>query len=316
MKRVLVLALVFVMAFALCAPSAMATEPKFLIGMSQCNLGEPWRVAMNAQIAAAAEKYPELEVVFADAAQDNSKQVADVENFIQQQVDLLIISPNEAAPLTEVVKQAYDAGIPVIVLDRKVDGDAYTQFIGADNVVIGKAAGEFVASYLGEEGGKVVEIKGLEGATPQKERHDGFIEGISSNPNIEIIAAQSCDWLRDKAVTVMEAMLQANPEIDVVYGHNDPAAEGAYIAAQNAGREGEMIFIGIDALPTPDGGIRSVMEGRISATYVYPTGGEQAIDNAYKLLVLGEELEKTVILDTTEVTAENAAEVYKMFGGE
>jgi len=315
MKRMLTLALALAVAMAICAAPALA-EGEFLIGMSQCNLGEPWRVAMNAQIAAAAEKYPELTVVFSDAAQDNSKQVADVENFIQQQVDLLIISPNEAAPLTEVVKKAYDAGIPVIVLDRKVEGDAFTQFIGADNVVIGKAAGEFVARYLGDKGGNVVEIKGLEGATPQKERHDGFIEGIASNPNIEIIAAQNCDWLRDKAVTVMEAMLQAHPEIDVVYGHNDPAAEGAYIAAQNAGREKEMIFIGIDALPTPDGGIRSVMEGRISATYVYPTGGEQAIDNAYKLLVLGEELEKTVILDTTEVTADNATEIYKMFGGE
>lgn len=313
MKRILVLALVLL--FALGAAPALA-DGEFLIGMSQCNLGEPWRVAMNDQIAAAAEKYPELTVVFADAAQDNSKQVSDVENFIQQQVDLLIISPNEAAPLTEVVKKAYEAGIPVIVLDRKVEGDAYTQFIGADNVVIGRAAGEYVANYLGEKGGKVVEIKGLEGATPQKERHDGFMEGIAGNPNIEIIAAQSCDWLRDKAVTVMEAMLQANPEIDVVYGHNDPAAEGAYIAAKNAGRENEMIFIGIDALPTPDGGIRSVMEGRISATYVYPTGGEQAIDNAYKLLVLGEDLEKTVILSTTEVTAENAEEVYKQFGGE
>jgi len=315
MKRTLALLLALTVVCALGAPAALA-EGEFLIGMSQCNLGEPWRVAMNAQIAAAAEKYPELTVVFADAAQDNSKQVADVENFIQQQVDLLIISPNEAAPLTEVVKKAYESGIPVIVLDRKVEGDAFTQFIGADNVVIGRAAGKFVAEYLGEAGGKVVEIKGLEGATPQKERHDGFIEGISSNPKIEIIAAQSCDWLRDKAVTVMEAMLQANPEIDVVYGHNDPAAEGAYIAAKNAGRESEMIFIGIDALPTPDGGIRSVIEGRISATYVYPTGGEQAIDNAYKLLVLGEELEKTIILDTIEVTAENAAEIYKLFGGE
>jgi ribose transport system substrate-binding protein len=315
MKRTLALLLALTLTLALGAVTAQA-EGEFLIGMSQCNLGEPWRVAMNAQIAAAAEKYPEITVVFADAAQDNSKQVADVENFIQQQVDLLIISPNEAAPLTEVVKKAYESGIPVIVLDRKVDGDAFTQFIGADNVVIGRAAGAFVANYLGEAGGKVVEIKGLEGATPQKERHDGFIEGISSNPNIEIIAAQSCDWLRDKAVTVMEAMLQANPEIDVVYGHNDPAAEGAYIAAKNAGRETEMIFIGIDALPTPDGGIRSVIEGRISATYVYPTGGEQAIDNAYKLLVLGEELEKTIILDTIEVTAENAEEIYKLFGGE
>lgn len=287
----------------------------FLIGMSQCNLGEPYRVAMNDQIAAAAEQYPEFEVVFADAAQDNSKQVSDVENFITQKVDLLIISPNEAKPLTAVVKKAYDAGIPVIVLDRKVDGDAYTQFIGGDNKAIGKAAGDYVNKLLGEKGGKVVEIKGLEGATPQQERHDGFMEGIKDNPNIEIIYSQSCDWLRDKAVTVMEAALQANPEIDVVFSHNDPGAIGAYIAAQNAGRESEMKFIGIDGLPTPDGGIQEVINGKLEATYVYPTCGPEAIESAYKLLVKGETLDKEWILSTTEITKDNAEEMLKKFGG-
>lgn len=331
-KRVLliVLAMIMVLSLAACAAKSAttttpaATEEKkteeaakktFLIGMSQCNLGEPWRVAMNDQIAAAAAQYPELKVVFSDAAQDNSKQVADVENFIQQKVDLLIISPNEAKPLTAVVKKAYDAGIPVIVLDRKIEGDSYTSFIGGDNKLIGKKAGEYVAKILGDKGGNVVEVKGLEGATPQKERHDGFMEGIASNPNVKIIASQNCDWLRDKAITVMEAMLQANKKIDVVYGHNDPAAEGAYIAAKNAGREKEMIFIGIDALPTPDGGIKSVMDGRISATYVYPTGGKEAIESAYKLLVKGGTLEKNVTLGTIEVTKDNAADIYKQFGG-
>ena len=297
------------------AEPAAEAKKEFLIGMSQCNLGEPWRVAMNDQIAAAAAQYPEFKVVFSDAAQDNSKQVADVENFIQQKVDLLIISPNEAKPLTAVVKKAYDAGIPVIVLDRKVEGDSYTSFIGGDNKLIGKKAGEYVAKVLGDKGGNVVEIKGLEGATPQQERHDGFMEGVASNPNVKTIASQNCDWLRDKAITVMEAMLQANKKIDVVYGHNDPAAEGAYIAAKNAGREKEMIYIGIDALPTPDGGIKSVIDGRISATYVYPTGGKDAIESAYKLLVKNEKLEKNVTLDTIEVTKDNAADIYKQFGG-
>lgn len=292
-----------------------ASGKTYLIGMSQANLGEPWRVAMNDQIAAAAKEHPEFKVVYADAAQDNSKQIADVENFIQQKVDLLIISPNEAKPLTAVVKKAYDAGIPVIVLDRKVEGDAYTQFIGGDNKLIGQKAGEYVAKLLGDAGGNVVEIKGLEGATPQQERHDGFMEGIKSNPNIKIIASQNADWLRDKALTVMESILQANDKIDIVYGHNDPSAEGAYTAAKNAGREGEMKFIGIDGLPTPDGGIKSVMEGRIAATYVYPTGGKEAIDNAYKILVKGEQVEKTITLDTIEVTKDNAEEVYKQFGG-
>ena len=125
-------------------------KDKYVIGMSQCNLGEPWRVAMNDQIAMAAEKYPEFEVVFADAAQDNSKQIADIENFVQMGVDLIIASPNEATPLTNAVSSAYDAGIPVILLDRKIDGDKYTQFIGADNVDMGRVAGEYVAEALRE----------------------------------------------------------------------------------------------------------------------------------------------------------------------
>jgi ribose transport system substrate-binding protein len=297
------------------AAAAPAKKSSYLIGMSQANLGEPWRVAMNDQIAAAAAKHPELKVVFADAAQDNSKQIADVENFIQQKVDMLIISPNEAKPLTAVVKKAFDAGIPVIVLDRKVEGDAFTQYIGGNNKLIGQKAGEYVAKILGDKGGNVVEIKGLEGATPQQERHDGFMEGIKSNPNVKIIASQNGDWLKDKSITVMESILQANKKIDVVYGHNDPAAEGAYIAAKNAKREGEMIFIGIDALPTPDGGIKAVMEGRLTATYVYPTGGKEAIDNAIKILENGEKVVKSITLDTMEVTKDNASDAYKQFGG-
>ncbi|WP_018758374.1 substrate-binding domain-containing protein [Paenibacillus terrigena] len=290
-------------------------KTSFLIGMSQANIGEPWRVAMNDQIAAAAKNHPEFEVVYADASQDNSKQIADVENFIQQKVDILIISPNEAKPLTAIVKKAYDAGIPVICLDRRVEGDAYTQFIGADNVLIGTKMGEWVASTLGEKGGNVVEVKGLEGTSGQKERHDGFMEGIKSNPNVKVIASQNADWLRDKAITVMEAMLQANKQIDIVFGQNDPMAEGAYIAAKNAGREQEMKFIGADGLPTPDGGIKSIMDGRLSATWVYPTGGSEAIENAYKLLVKGEKLEKEVTLGTMEITAKNAADAYKQYGG-
>jgi ribose transport system substrate-binding protein len=297
------------------ASEAPKKKSSYLIGMSQANLGEPWRVAMNDQIAAAAAKHPELKVVYADAAQDNSKQIADVENFIQQKIDLLIISPNEAKPLTAVVKKAYDAGIPVIVLDRKVEGDAYTMYIGGNNKLIGKKAGEYVAKILGDKGGNVVEIKGLEGATPQQERHDGFMEGIKSNPNVKVIASQNGDWLKDKSITVMESILQANKKIDIVYGHNDPAAEGAFIAAKNAKRETEMKFIGIDALPTPDGGIKAVMEGRLTATYVYPTGGKDAIDNAIKILENGEKVEKSITLDTLEVTKENATDVYKQFGG-
>ena len=301
------------------ADAAPAADKTFLIGMSQANKGEPWRQAMNDQIAAAAAQYPEFEVVFADAAQDNAQQVADVENFLQQGVDLLIISPNEAAPLTDVVAKAFDGGTPVIVLDRKVNGDKYTMWIGADNVLIGKKAGEFVAQWCKDQGHapcNVIELRGLEGSTPAKERGDGFREGIAANPDVAIIASQNADWLREKAIPVSQAMFQANAEVHVVYGHNDPMAEAAIISAENAKLDlSKIAFIGIDALPTPDGGIKSVMDGRLTATYVYPTGGAEAIEFAKAILEGGEAPPATVVLETEQVTIDNAADLYAKFGG-
>lgn len=295
--------------------SAAEKKDKYVIGMSQCNLGEPWRVAMNDQIAMAAEKHPEFEVIFADAAQDNSKQIADIENFVQMGVDLIITSPNEATPLTNAVSAAYDAGIPVILLDRKIDGDKYTQFIGADNVDMGRIAGEYIADTLLPDGGKVCEIKGLEGTSGGIDRDNGFREGIKKNDKIEIVAVNNADWLREKAITVAEEMLQTNDEIDLFLALNDPMAEGAYIAAKNAGREGDILFVGFDGLPTPDGGIQSVMDGRLSMTQVYPTGGTEAIESAYQLLVEGKELDKTLTLTSEIVTPDNAEELLEKFGG-
>ena len=313
MKKVF--ALVLVLVLALGAFALAEEEKKYTIGMAQCNLGEPWRVAMNDQIAAEAAKYPMFEVIYSDAAQDNSKQIADIENFMQMGVDLIITSPNEATPLTDVIKRAYESGIPVILLDRKIDGDTYTQFIGADNVYIGKVCGEYVADVLLPDGGKICEIEGLAGTSGGIERDLGFREGIAKNPKLEIIAHNNADWLREKAITVAEEMLQTNDDIDLFFALNDPMAEGAYIAATNAGRQNDMKFIGVDGLPTPDGGIRSVMDGRLSLTMVYPTGGAEAIQSAYKLLVEGEELEKNVTLGTEVVTPENAAEVLAKYGG-
>ena len=290
--------------------SCKGTDGKYTIGMSQANVAEPYRQRMDDDILAAAGEVPQFDVKFADAAQDNAKQVADVENYITQQIDLLIISPNEAKPLTAVVKKAYDKGIPVLVLDRKVEGDAYTGFIGGDNVAIGRKAGEYVSQTLLPDGGNVVELRGLPGATPAKERADGFREGIADNPDVKITADAAGDWLREKGQQQFEAMLQANEDIDVVYAHNDPMAEGAYLAAKAAGREKEMKFIGIDALPIPSGGIKAVEEGRLSATFTYPTNGKEAIDAAKKILIDCGEIEKEQILPTQEITPENAAKVY------
>jgi len=291
----------------------------FLIGMSQANKGEPWRQAMNDQIAAAAAGHPELKVVFADAAQDNAKQVAQVENFLQQGINLLIISPNEAAPLTDVVAKAYDKGIPVILLDRKVKGDKYTMWIGADNIKIGQEAGKYVADWCKRSARtpcRVLEIRGLEGSTPARERGDGFREGIKADPAVQIIASQNADWLREKAVPVSQAMLQANPSADVVFAHNDPMAEAAFISAGSAHRDtSKMLFVGIDGLPTPDGGVVSVKAGRLGVTHVYPTGGKEAIDYAVQILEKKQTPPRAVVLPTVQVTKANADDVLKKYGG-
>ncbi|MDF3041714.1 MAG: periplasmic binding protein/LacI transcriptional regulator [Thermomicrobiales bacterium] len=303
-----------------CIPEGgIPQQDSYLIGMSQANEGEPWRQAMNDQIAAAAAMHPELEVVFADAAQTNAKQVADVENFLQQGIDLLIISPNEAAPLTDVVAEVCAEGVPVIVLDRKVNGDQFTMWIGANNEEIGQRAGEYAANYCTEQTldpCNIIEIRGLEGSTPAKERGDGFRTGIAVNPSAIIIAQQNADWLREKAIPVSQAMFQANPDINVVYTHNDPMTEAAIISAQNAGLNlDEILFIGIDALPTPDGGIRSVIDGRIDVTYVYPTGGAEAIDYAVQILEQGVTPPAEVVLETEEVVPENAQQLLDKYTG-
>ncbi|MFG1815139.1 substrate-binding domain-containing protein [Kribbella sp. NPDC049174] len=290
--------------------SCKGADGKYTIGMSQANVAEPYRQRMDDDIESSAAAVPQFDVKFADAAQDNAKQVADVENYITQQIDLLIISPNEAKPLTAVVKKAFDKGIPVIVLDRKVEGDAYTGFIGGDNVQIGSEAGKYVAEKLLPQGGNIVELKGLAGATPQAERHQGFVDAIKANPKIKIVADASGDWLREKGQAQMDALLKANPKIDVVYAHNDPMAEGAYLAAKAVGREKEMKFLGIDALPIPSGGIKAVEQGRLSATFTYPTNGKEAIAAAKKLLVDCGTIEKSQILPTRLIDKENAGKIY------
>lgn len=296
-----------------------AVKEKYVIGMSQANRAEPWREAMDSQIAAAAAAYPDFEVIFQDAAQDNADQVSDVENLLTQGIDLLIISPNEAAPLNEVVKEAWDNCVPVIVLDRNLVDPNYSMFIGADNVAIGAAAGEYAAQWCADNGRaacKIAEIRGLEGAPPAKDRGDGFRAGLVAGGLSEanIVFSQNADWLRERAVPAAAAAFQAHPDVDVLYGHNDPMAEGAYIAGQDAGVDtSKVLFIGIDALPTPDGGIMSVLEGRLGVTFVYPTGGKQAIEWAHRLLVDGVNPPLWEVLPFDTVSPDKAQQVCNDF---
>ena len=282
------------------AEMADKIQPKFTIGMSQCNLGEPWRVQMNLDIKNEAEKHPEITVTYKDAQNDSLKQRSQIEEYINAGVDLIIVSPKEAAPLTPPVAAAYEKGIPVIVLDRRVLGDKYTCFIGADNTKIGKAAGQWVVDHLGGKG-RVVELKGLMTSTPGQDRHSGFREGIQGS-GIEIIFEADMKWLEPEARKEMESALARFKDIDLVYAHNDPGAHGAYLAAKAAGREEEIAFVGIDALPHE--GQVYVKQGVLQASFEYPTGGREAILTALKILN-GEDVPKEITLRSRVFTRDN-----------
>jgi ribose transport system substrate-binding protein len=276
------------------------TKAAWTIGMSQCNLGEPWRVQMNLDIKNAAEKHPELKLVFKDAQNDSLTQRAQIEEFVNAGVDLLIVSPKEAAPLTPPVAAAYEKGISVIVLDRRVLGDEYTSFIGADNKKIGRAAGEWIVKRLAGKG-RVVELKGLMTSTPGQDRHSGFLEGIRGS-QIEVIFEADMKWLEPEARGEMESALARFKTIDLVYAHNDPGAHGAYLAALAAGREKDIIFVGIDGLPHE--GQVYVRQGILEASFEYPTGGREAVAAALEILN-GKSVPREIVLNSRVFTREN-----------
>lgn len=275
-------------------------ENPWVIGMSQCNLGEPWREQMNKDIAAAAAKHDNIKVVFKDAQNDKNTQRAHVEEFLTQKIDLLIISPKDTG-LTKVVAEAFDKGVPVVVLDRAVDGDQFTAFIGGDNTVIGRAAGQWVRKTLGGKG-QIVELRGLMTSTPAQDRHSGFREGLGDG--FDVVFDADMQWQEGKARSEMESALTRHKEIDLVYAHNDPGAHGAYLAAKAAGRDKDIKFVGIDALPQE--GVRYVEQGVLAATFTYPTLGPEAIAAALAILQ-GKKVAKKQTLGTRLYTKANVA---------
>lgn len=283
----------------------------YVIGFSQANFKEPYREHVNHELERLVKNYPKFKIVIADGQASVNTQVSQVENFMTQHVDLLMISPFEAAPLTPSVSAVYKAGVPVIELDRKTTGDQYTAFVGGDNRAIAKEAGQWTATTLLPGGGEVAILEGLPSSSPAIERLEGFKEGIASNPKIKLVAVQPVDWMEDKAVTVFSAMLQAHPDIKVVYTSNDLAAAGAYIAAKQVGKADQVKIIGTDGLPGPSGGIRAVADGQWAATYTYPTGAAEALDLAKKILIdCATSVPRSVLVPTQRIDQSNAKALY------
>ncbi len=287
-----------------------------VVAFSQANNAEPYRAAQNSTMEKLFAQHPDIKLVIADAQQDNSRQVAQVETFIRQKPALLIVAPNERAALTAVMGQAMQAGIPVICLERDILQPNYTTYIHSDNTAIGRLAGKFIVDHLtkkyGKPKGRIVAMRGLLGVEGEINRDRGAKEIFGQYPEIQIVADPVADWIQAKAKDRMTEVLRSQPQIDVVYGHNDPMAVGAYLAAKELGREKEMIFVGVDGLGGPAGGIRKVMDGILAATFVYPLCVDKAVEIGARILhEPAFRPEKEYVLDSVMVTPENAAALYE-----
>ncbi len=279
-----------------------------VIGFSQANNGDVWRINQTNNVVETCESLmPDAEVIVTDGQGDGDKQSADVDDLIARGIDVLLLTPLTEDALTPAAQRALDAGIPVITLDRAVSIPV-TQHIGADNKLIGRTAAQFVAeTLLGGEGGNVIEIQGVLGASATTDRNVEFVNWLAENaPDVEIIASQTGEYRREPALEFMDDMLQryAPGEFDVVYTHNDEMALGALQAMKQAGRLGEAEIVGIDG---QNEAIEAIAAGEIAATFTYDNAGKESCESAQRLLA-GEEIEETWVLETNQIDQTNAEE--------
>ncbi|MEZ3589699.1 MAG: substrate-binding domain-containing protein [Muribaculaceae bacterium] len=222
------------------------TESKiYKIGVSQCSQDD-WRAKMNDEINREIMFHEDAVVEIRSADDSNAKQIEDIRYFADNGFDIIIVSPNEAAALTPVIREVYEEGMPVVIFDRNINGDTYTARIGVDDVELGKSAALYAVHLLGD-GAKAIEIFGLKGSTPAEGRHKGFVNGFTPAGGT-LLASVPGNWNKEDAVTVVDSLLRIYPDVDLIYAHNDRMAIGASEVAQHLGRDNIRI-IGIDAAP-------------------------------------------------------------------
>lgn len=254
---------------------------KYVIGVSQCS-EDIWRDKLNSELVMSTYQHDNVVLKFASANDDDRLQAKQISRFVKEGVDLLIVSPNQIHTISSVIDKAYDRGIPVILFDRKTDSKKYTAFIGADNYEAGHEMGAFIARQLKGKG-NVVEICGLEGSSPAIERNRGFMDAVSGFPGIRVVGRRYAGWLKDRGAAAMDSILAGGQHVDYVFAQNDRMAVGALQAAERHGIRG-MRIAGIDALPVPGGGMENVRDGRMEASYIYPTRGDLVMQLALNIL--------------------------------
>jgi len=283
-------------------------EKKFVIGFSQCTMVDEWRKTMVEEMQREISFYRNYDITFIvkDAHDDNNQQIKDIQDLILGGIDLLIVSPNEAQQLTSTVEEVFDKGIPVIVIDRKINSSKYTAFIGADNLSIGNEAGYFAAELLKEKG-NILEITGLAGSTPAIERSKGFHDIIDRFPEIHTTKIIEGAWLEGKTRRITDSLFHTFSDFNLIFAHNDFMANAASVSVRK--HNIKSYIIGVDGLNTPKGGVNMVLEGFIDGTILYPTGGDRAIQLAFDILT-GKPFEKNINLSTYRIEKTNARTIW------
>lgn len=282
-----------------------AQQPrKYVIGVSQCS-EDTWRDKLNDELKMGEYLNDSLIVKLASSNDDNVLQNKQVNQFIDEGVDLLIVSPNQLSAISKAVERAYDKGIPVILYDRKTNSDKYTAFIGCDNYTIGKSMGTFIAQQL-QGKGRIVEIRGLEGSSPALERHRGFMDAIKPYPGLQVVASEGGNWKEEGGIQAMKRILKQTQDFDYVFAHNDCLAWGAYVAARQMRVKRNYKYTGVDGMATEGGGLELVRDGIFEASYLYPTKGDEVIALAMKILK-HQPYERDNYLSTSIITQANAA---------
>ena len=299
MKHLYLLYIVVAIFWASCSQPTK----KYVIGVSQCS-EDIWRDKLNDELKNGEYLNDSIEVRLASSNDDNVLQNKQVNQFVDEGVDLLVISPNQLSAISKAVERAYDKGIPVILYDRKTNSKKYTAFIGCDNYLIGKSMGNFIAQRLHGKG-RVVEIRGLEGSSPAMERHRGFMDAIKPYPGIQVVASEGGDWKEESGIQAMKRILKKTHDFDYVFAHNDRLAWGAYVAARQEGVKRPYKYTGVDAMATEGGGLELVRDGVFEATYLYPTKGDEVIALAMKILK-HQPYKRDNYLHTSIITQENA----------
>src|SRR5680860_1394750 len=268
------------------------------IGFSQAMTNDDWRRSMNNAMKLQASLNPNIDLTIYDANYEVEKQIEQIEQLIADSLDIIIVSPIQSKPITSVVKKAMDAGIPVLVVDRKTENQTYTAYLGADNVEVGRNAAKQIIASNPKDSIRIVEITGLAGPSPAEERSLGFRQLIGNSDKAKMVDTIQGNWEVESIEEKFRLLLKSGAKIDYVFAHNDRMARGAWQVARDLDMENSIEFIGVDGLNTEGGGIELVKDGILKATILYPTGGDEAIKLAVKILE-NQSVPKNNILTTT-----------------